>query len=74
MSYTYLMSDGINFKIGYTDRTPQKRALELMQNSAIYTEITVNAYTEILDGKALERTLHSKYSNERIQSYIYLVC
>ncbi len=68
MSYTYLMTDGRNYKIGYTDRTPQQRAMELMANSSTYYTITVDAYTEVLRGRELERMLHNKYSNKRIHS------
>ena len=60
------MSDGRNYKIGYTDRTPQERVRELMANSSTYYEITIEAYTEVLRGRDLEKFLHDKYSDKRI--------
>ncbi len=68
MSYTYLMTDGNNYKIGYTDRTPQQRVKELMSNSSTYYEITIDAYTEVLKGKQLEKRLHNHFNNKRIHA------
>ena len=65
---TYLLTDGLNYKIGMTTRWIDERVKELNSSTSAYREITVVAYSENDDCYELEKTLHRRYYRERIHS------
>ena len=65
---TYLLTDGLNYKIGMTTRWIDERVKELNSSTSTYREITVVAYSENNDCYGLEQRLHKKYDRERIHS------
>jgi hypothetical protein len=65
---TYLLPDGLNYKIGMTTRWVDERVKELNSSTSVYREIYVVAYSVNDDCYGLEKALHKRYASERINS------
>jgi len=66
LGFTYLLYDGVNYKIGMTTRSVSERTKELNGASGIYNKIVPIAYCGNTDCYELEKELHLKYDDQRI--------
>lgn len=53
-------------KIGYTDRSPQQRCVELSRGSCLPTPFTVLYYAEFENPRAVEREAHKFFAATRL--------
>ncbi len=63
--YTYLITNGREYKIGITTKTPQSRVAELQTGSP--TKITISGYSYNSNALAMEVELHKKFSSKRLE-------
>ncbi len=63
--YTYLITNGREYKIGITTKTPQSRVAELQTGSP--TKIAISAYSYNSNALAMEVELHKKFSSKRLE-------
>ena len=63
--YTYLITNGREYKIGITTKTPQSRVVELQTGSP--TKITISGYSYNINALAMERKLHEKFASKRLE-------
>lgn len=54
------------YKIGSTERSPQQRADELSKSTGVPTEFTVVAYIECAGFQFVEREIHARLSDYRV--------
>ncbi len=65
--FTYLVTDGLAYKIGETSDLKQ-RLRSFNSRTEVYRDITIVAYCENGDRRALERKLHTLFSDQRIKN------
>lgn len=63
--YTYLITNGREYKIGITTKTPQSRVAELQTGSP--TKIAISAYSYNSNALAMEIELHRKFDSKRLE-------
>ena len=63
--YTYLITNGKEYKIGITTKTPVSIVAELQTGSP--TKITISGYSYNSNALEMEQWLHLKFSNKRLE-------
>ena len=66
--FTYLLTDGIAYKIGHTTRDVEQRVAELNRETSSYGHIEALAFAEVKDSYALERYPHQRFADKRIKN------
>lgn len=63
--YTYLITNGREYKIGITTKTPQSRVVELQTGSP--TKITISGYSYNSNALEMEIELHRMFASKRLE-------
>ena len=63
--YTYLITNGKEYKIGITTKTPVSRVAELQTGSP--TKISISGYSYNSNALAMEIELHKKFASKRLE-------
>ncbi len=63
--YTYLVTNGREYKIGITTKTPESRVMELQTGSS--TKIVISGYSYNSNALVMEQELHRKFSSKRLE-------